>query len=511
MAADKRNIRNFILTCLRYAIEAGATGLVMPQIETRSDSDLAELFKGYRPFSYFFNETHFRDVLTTSCPQITIYNTVDDVPNLKNTRPEMVTPKHYGLRGGCDRRDLNRHTDMFGPRFRDWLEETASRFKIHPLSTAHPRLVRLNWGVQWEWPVWKDGPEFANSFGTILRFRQDLLDMGTRAVLATRRLATGGQGEYLGAHLRTEHDALKGWPDFKNQSMAYLREGDKRGHKTVYLATGNSTEASKFKAKARSQYRMRVVTKNELFEFQKDDLQLLRSLSWDQQALVDYIVLLGSSYFVGVSPSSFSMSVALKRHLKTGGLYTRPWRVGRDGDGRSCLVGRYDSYWEDWLFIPVAMQAHSQSSVPDSSANPLEHIGSRMNHEAFLAVTTVLAFLAATYVGAWIVYAYRLNKKIRSHRPQIRDSRVTATPAMIPTAKQLVVHLQSGYAWVKYQGNFGRDPILLEALGFSAAFVHRTALSNLCQSTQQKSQPGTPVARRSTLSISDLASKLFKS
>lgn len=80
---------------------------------------------------------------------------------------------------------------------------------------------------------------------------------------------------------------------------------------------------------------------------------------------------------------------------------------------------------------PVAMQAHSQGSVPDSSANPLEHIGSRMNHEAFLAVTTVLAFLAATYVGAWIVYAYRLNKKIRSHRPQIRDSRVTATVCLL--------------------------------------------------------------------------------
>lgn len=68
---------------------------------------------------------------------------------------------------------------------------------------------------------------------------------------------------------------------------------------------------------------------------------------------MDFVVLLHADWFVGASPSSFSINVALKRHLGGGeGLHTRPWRVGsEEGDGRSWLVGRYGNYWEDWLFM----------------------------------------------------------------------------------------------------------------------------------------------------------------
>ncbi|KAK1764467.1 hypothetical protein QBC33DRAFT_547364 [Phialemonium atrogriseum] len=351
------NIRNFILTCLRYAIEAGATGLVMPQIRTRSVDNLADLMMAYKEFDYFFDGHHFRTGLATHCPQMTIFNQTWDIPNLRQRfQPEMITPRDFGLRGGCDQRDLNRHADLFGSGFHAWLRETAAERKWPATSQAHPRVIRLNWGVQWDWPVYNDGPEFVATYGGLLRFREDILELGKAVSDAMRRFAAettkeGGGAGFAGFHLRTEKDALKGWPNFDDQTTAYLREASHRGFGAGYLATGDETEAAKFVGEAKFRHQMRVATKNDLLQTHPDDMQALQALSWDQQAIVDYLVLLWSDYFVGVSPSSFSMTVALKRHLQMDGLYTRPWKIGREGDGRSWLVGKFDHYWDDWLFM----------------------------------------------------------------------------------------------------------------------------------------------------------------
>lgn len=376
------NIRNFLLTCLRYAIEAGATGLALPTIQSRSPDKLADLFVGdQRPFSYFFDEAHFRSGLAEACPRITVYG--DDlagVPGLDpeelhagRVRPEKITPSHFGLRGGCDMRDLNRHSALFGERFQTFLREKdegqqqEQQQRLGPTGVLKPRLVRMNWGVQWNWPVLQDGPEFAASFGGLLRFRDDILSLGERTADAMQRLAShtypdggGGDGRgFVGIHLRTESDALGTWPSFENQTAAYLARIaglDPAPPSAVYLATGNATEAARLAALAEARQGLRVVTKHELLRttFGNSDelLRRLDVLSWDQQALIDFVVLLRCGFFLGVSPSSFSMNVALKRHLRADGLLTRPWRIGDgEGDGRSWLVGRYDSYWEDWLFM----------------------------------------------------------------------------------------------------------------------------------------------------------------
>ena len=351
------NIRNYILTCVRYAIEAGATGLVVPRIRTRSASDLADIMRDYRPFNYFFDEGHFRKSLAESCPRIVVYDATEDIPHAPSPfRAERLTPNELGLRAGCDQRDLNRHADIFGFRFRSWLQDTARQFDLPLTSMQAPRVIRLNWGVQWDYPVYQDGPEFAATFGGILRFRSDILQLGEKIASHVKRLAVPGSREhgrlgFAGIHLRTESDALVRWPNFEEQSTAYLEKIARIGLKTAYLATGNSTEASKLAETALRDHGIRVVTKHSILEDHQLEIASITALTWDQQALVDFFVLLESNFFLGVSPSSFSMNVALKRHLKADGLYTRPWKVGGESDGYSWLVGHYDSYWEDWLFM----------------------------------------------------------------------------------------------------------------------------------------------------------------
>jgi hypothetical protein len=348
------NIRNYILTCFRYAIEAGATGIVLPQIRTRSEKDLSNIMLEHRGFDYFFDEKHFRQSLHAACPQFTLYNSTDDIHHAPVPfKAEQITPRNFGKRGGCDKRELNKHTGRFDKQFWAHINSTADEFKLPPPSIQTPRIIRFNWGVQWDWPVFRDGPEFVATYGGLLRFRQDILDLGHKTAGYMRQFAArhAGPRSFAGFHLRTESDALSRWPKFDDQSGAYLERAGAMAFKAAYLATGNKTEAQKFANAASQQHGMAVITKHQLLKDHPLDLQALEALTWDQQALIDYIVLLECDYFFGVSPSSFSMTVAGKRHLKAEGLYTRPWRIGGDGDGRSWLVGNYESYWEDWLFM----------------------------------------------------------------------------------------------------------------------------------------------------------------
>lgn len=348
------NIRNYILTCFRYAIEAGATGIVLPQIRTRSEKDLSNLMLEYQGFDYFFDEEHFRQSLNTACPQITLYDSTDDIPHAPDPyKAEKITPRNFGKRGGCDKRELNKHTGRFDKQFWEFIKNTTEEFHLPPPSFQTPRIIRFNWGVQWDWPVFRDGPEFVATYGGLLRFRKDILALGYRVVTYMRQFSDdqGGYRAFAGLHLRTESDALSRWPKFDEQSGAYLEQAAAMDFKAAYLATGNKTEARKLTTAAAEQYGMAVVTKHELLKDHPSDLEALEALTWDQQALIDFILLLECDYFLGVSPSSFSMNVAGKRHLKAEGLYTRPWRIGGDGDGRSWLIGSYEKYWEDWLFM----------------------------------------------------------------------------------------------------------------------------------------------------------------
>jgi hypothetical protein len=53
-------------------------GLVIPSIELRSSEDLSELRSGLVSFDYLFNRELFVSRLSTACPRISIYNTIDE-------------------------------------------------------------------------------------------------------------------------------------------------------------------------------------------------------------------------------------------------------------------------------------------------------------------------------------------------------------------------------------------------------------------------------------------------
>lgn len=120
------NVRNFILTCMRYAIEAGVSGIVMPAIQKRNDDNIVDINSGkdFRPFGYFFDEDNFRQGLGETCPQITIYDSWAHIPSITipsnngSWEPEIekISPREFSTRGNCDGGELDKHTDRFGGR-----------------------------------------------------------------------------------------------------------------------------------------------------------------------------------------------------------------------------------------------------------------------------------------------------------------------------------------------------------------------------------------------------------
>jgi hypothetical protein len=119
----------------------------------------------------------------------------------------------------------------------------------------------------------------------------------------------------VGVHLRTEVDAINvGYASYEKQAATYLEYINSTSLRVVYAASGNTTSLELF-AEAASTLSppAKVFTKWDLLR--EEDSVVLKNMTWDQQALVDFLILERSSKFAGVSDSSFSWDIAYRRQI----------------------------------------------------------------------------------------------------------------------------------------------------------------------------------------------------
>ena len=129
-------------------------------------------------------------------------------------------------------------------------------------------------------------------------------------------------GKFYGAHLRTAADAASaGWTPYSTQSSHYLSHASHNHLPLIYVASGSPPDILLLSQDAANySFPMEVTTKSLLFaekgfEKEKDEME---GLTWDQQALVDYEVLLRASRFGGTWESSFGWNLAMRRHVAMG-------------------------------------------------------------------------------------------------------------------------------------------------------------------------------------------------
>jgi hypothetical protein len=366
------HVRNSILNCVRFAI-AGGGALVLPRIavremESHSDQETeAGLGKrngpGSRSMDYMFDVDHFIQSLRLSCPEMILLRSLeqDASDRRKGLQPEALV--------------LNRpitgleHPEKWRSLFDQWVEEKFSVEEAQTLETE-PIVIDLEQSFL-SYPTQSDGDEFAHKFGELLKFRPDTRVLATAVLTELQKwYDMGGKitdsimaPSFFGAHLRTSefeehldrrHVALAPFMHYDAQAVAYLEQARAANIALMYVSSGNPSDVARLEEQARS-WGIDVTHKDGLLKGKHQEQFAL--LIWDQQAIIDYLVLTKSEEFAGVGHSSFSWNVALKRqHLAKVSGYKDSTRKAQgsgilsdDGDwsdGLSTLYGVRKGYVE---------------------------------------------------------------------------------------------------------------------------------------------------------------------
>jgi hypothetical protein len=251
--------------------------------------------------------------------------------------------------------------------FDAWMANNAA---FENMSAEKPVRVWQNL-VLAQWNRETHSPEFGNSFPRLFRYPVQTRKLAASALwslekklghpivadaivlssgpslssrvnsLGPNRLTPKG---FLGAHMRVAADAAAaGWPGYEAQAPFYLDEAKRLNLTTIYLATGSQEHRERFREDA-AREGLSVVVKEDLLNGK--ELAELQKLTWDQQALVDFDVLMHSTSFYGFVRSSFSWSLALRRGtLPEAGTPKRVEKSSKDEyrDNLSAIVGRYDN------------------------------------------------------------------------------------------------------------------------------------------------------------------------
>lgn len=348
-------VRNQILKCVRYAMHAGAA-LVLPTMAQRSAADLAEILTATElPLDYLLDRPTFVAQLAAACPQMRVYERAEDFATDARTPPRLL--HLVGSQFEPDSQPTPQHTHVglaypgaWRYLFDQWLAQqlpppppptttttTSDSVAPRPPPSAEAPVHVLLGQSYLEYPVRADGGAFAREFGKVLSFRRETRALAARALLALRQRGLVPRGldparfvhpdAYYGAHLRLEADALWAWPPeawrfsrMAAQFEAHYAHVARTGLRTVYVASGNQTATALFAARLRARFAgagrgrrgVTVVTKHDLL--QGEDRQRLDNMTFDQQALVDFVMLSKASAFMGVAHSSYSWNIALRRH-----------------------------------------------------------------------------------------------------------------------------------------------------------------------------------------------------
>ncbi|KAL8355801.1 hypothetical protein RB601_001213 [Gaeumannomyces tritici] len=323
-----------------------ASGLILPEIIQRSEHDIAKAVPNSKgpvrgvSLDYFFDKEHLTTSLGRLCPQMKLYSSINDLANVPSVLNgiKLEIPKAFASKAvvpislvhGTVVADVQKLS-----------QAVRAHIKSKDDAKLRPLKMQLPWAAFW-YPVASDPPEFVASFGRLLRVRADARRLAAETLFALRasygldldprRARPSGSGpetggaltkSFMGVRLRTDRDIqVKSppWPSYVDQAPHFLGLMAERKAPVMYLAQGASA-ANETSLKARGEdLGATVVTKWDLLEGAglQAEVQALHALSWDQQSLVDYEVMLRAGLVAGIAHSSFAWNLAARRRVAYG-------------------------------------------------------------------------------------------------------------------------------------------------------------------------------------------------
>ncbi|KAF9871343.1 hypothetical protein CkaCkLH20_11264 [Colletotrichum karsti] len=359
-------VRDQILKCVRYAIHGGGA-IVVPSMQLRNAKDISDIeTEKLVPLDYLLDRQTFITHLTEGCPGMRIYERVEDFPHYDQRAGEPLELVGDQFEPNHPREGLE-HPREWRRFFDEWLHKQSVEIR-----TDAPVHVKIGQAFL-EYPVRDDGPAFVHEYGKILSFRNDTRELAAKILYQLKKrfalpidpTRAINPGAYFGAHLRLEKDAIDAWqPDewrfsrMDDQFEEQFQYIERMGLNVVYVASGNQTVVELFDQALRKRSAAKpgagnrhvsVVTKRDLL--QGPDRKLLDDLTFDQHALIDFLMLFKASAFMGVAHSSFPWTVALRRHEMS--KYTTYGNEGSDilRDEYSIIMGMQKDYPEVEPFV----------------------------------------------------------------------------------------------------------------------------------------------------------------
>lgn len=285
--------------------------------------------------SYMFDTDHLYHILAEDCPQLRFVDEKDESLHIPSSAEAItVNPKKL-LPDPIDRHVL-RDPSQFRPALDALIQKTIESSNLQP-TAEHPLRLSFDDGISFSWPVRYDDEAFREDWGHLAQLPHAIRELSARilykiyrefgAAAAHQSPDRPSNGTFLGAHIRTESDAaVEGWTSFAVQAQHVREQLLAQNLSVVYVATGTASDADRLKealssvqipsaavaGEAPTTTGVQVVQKWDFLD--DEDMILMDTLTWDQLAVVDLDIMQRASHFVGIWESSWSWTIALKRH-----------------------------------------------------------------------------------------------------------------------------------------------------------------------------------------------------
>jgi hypothetical protein len=289
------NARNRVQTCMRWGIDAGA-GIIIPSVTARFEDDIIHVDGKTVCPDIWWNLERLMAEMAMHCPHLKM-RFCDDRTGIENALSIKPPFRHYMAAG-----------HSIGT-FRGFV---GTQLDLATVSAENPYIVEYGDPyIGWNYREADELTSIRKALFKVLLFNQDLLDL-SKELLRSDQLV----GRFIGVHLRGESDWPGGFGSLDDQIRLYAAQIETIQEiddiKTVYVSCGDRRAIQTF----RDLLELRGYTVHDkwtLLADRKQRLQEIEVLGFDQKAIVEYHVLLASTFWMGIITSSLSSLIAFAR------------------------------------------------------------------------------------------------------------------------------------------------------------------------------------------------------